>query len=114
MFANSKSNPHPFHVKSSWQPLPQPSVALENYLQRTKLEIANLVFSDTKDNLTAKQKQTFKALNANSDINLKKADKGTTTVVIDTANKEGYEQVSLTIRKFYKPLEEPIVSQTAA
>ena len=101
-------------MKSSWQPLPQPSVALENYLQRTKLEIANLVFSDTKDNLTAKQKQTFKALNANSDINLKKADKGTTTVVIDTANKEGYEQVSLTIRKFYKPLEEPIVSQTAA
>ena len=113
MFAKSKSNPHPFHVKSSWQPPPQQSVALENYLERTKLEIASLVFSDTKDNLTAKQRQTLKALNANSDINLKKADKGTTTVVMDTTNKiqEGYEQVSN--EKFYKLLNEPIVSQTA-
>ena len=112
-FAKSKSNPHPFHVKSSWQPPPQQSVALENYLERTKLEIASLVFSDTKNNLTAKQRQTLKALNANSDINLKKADKGTTTVVMDTTNKiqEGYEQVSN--EKFYKPLNEPIVSQTA-
>ena len=42
MFANSKSNPLPFHVKSSWQPPPQP-VVLENYLEGTKLEIANLV-----------------------------------------------------------------------
>jgi len=44
-------------------------VALENYLQRTKLEIANLVFSDTKDNLTAKQRQTFKANNNNDNNN---------------------------------------------
>ena len=60
-----------------------------------------------------KQRQTLKALNANSDINLKKADKGTTTVVMDTTNKiqEGYEQVCN--EKFYKPLKEPIVSQTA-
>ena len=113
LFAKSKSNPHTFHVKSSWQPPPQQSVVLEYYLERTKLEIASLVFSDTKDNLTAKQRQTLKALNANSDINLKKADKGTTIVVMDTTNKiqEGYEEVSN--KKFYKPLEEPIVSQTA-
>ena len=30
IFANSKSDPHPFHVKSKWQPPQPPSVALEN------------------------------------------------------------------------------------
>ena len=45
MFANSKSNPHAFHVISNWPPPHQQSVALENYLERTKLEIANIVFS---------------------------------------------------------------------
>ena len=55
MFVNSKSNPHPFHVKSSWQPPPQQLVTLENYLERTKLEIANLAFSDTKETKTHAQ-----------------------------------------------------------
>ena len=55
-----------------------------------------------------------KRLKLNSEINFKKADKGTTTVVMDTTHKieEDLEQVSS--EKFYKPLEEPIVSQTAA
>ena len=50
-----------------------------------------LVFSDTKDNLTAKQRPMLKALDNKSEINLKKADRGTT--VKDTTNKiqEGYE-----------------------
>jgi len=75
IFANSKNKPHPFHVKSSWQPPPQPSVALECYLERTKHEIASVVFSDTKDNLTAKQSQTLNTLHANKRVNLKQADK---------------------------------------
>ena len=45
IFANSKSKPHPFHVRSTWQPPPKPSVALESYLERTKYEIANLLLS---------------------------------------------------------------------
>ena len=44
IFANSKSKSHPFHVKSNWQPLPQPSVDLESYLERTKYEIASITF----------------------------------------------------------------------
>ena len=114
IFADSKSNLHPFYVRSNWQPPPQPSVALENYLEQTKLEIANITFTDVKDNLSAKERQALKTLNNNSELNLKKADKGTTTVVMDTPQKieEGFEQVSND--KFYKPLEEPIVSQTAA
>ena len=56
IFANSKSKPYPFHVKSSWQPPPRPSGVLESYLKHTKHGIASVVFSDTKDNLTAKQR----------------------------------------------------------
>ena len=86
-FADSKSNPHPFYVRSNWQPPPQPSVALKNYLELTKLEIAKITFTDVKDNLTANQRLALKTLKTNSEINLKKADKGTTTVVMDTTQK---------------------------
>jgi len=110
IFANSKSKPYPFHVKSSWQPPPRPSRVLESYLERTKHGIASVVFSDTKDNLTAKQRQTLNTLRANKRVNLKQANKGTTTVVMDTLDKikEGNEQVSN--EKFCIPLSEPIVS----
>ena len=89
-------------------------MALENYLELTKLEIANIAFTDVKDNLTANQRLALKTLKTNSEINLKKANKGTTSDNMDTTQKieEGLEQVSN--KKFYKPLEEPIVSQTAA
>ena len=41
-FAYFKSNLHPFYIRSNGQPPPQPSVALKNYLELTKLEIANM------------------------------------------------------------------------
>lgn len=112
-FANSTSKPHPFHVKSTWQPPLQPSVALESYLERTKFEIASIVFHNTEDNLTAKQRQALNTLRANKRVNLKKADKGSTTVVMDTFDKikEGKEQVS--DQNFYTPLAQPMVSSTA-
>ena len=79
IFANSKSKPHPFHVKSNWQPPTQPSVALESYLEGTKYEIASITFSSVRDNLSAKQRQALKTLRTNSEVSLQKADKGTTT-----------------------------------
>ena len=60
IFANSKSDPLRFHVKSKWQPPPPPSVALENYLERTKIEIASITFSKGRDNPRAKLWQAFK------------------------------------------------------
>ena len=111
-FADStcKSNLHPFCVRSTWQPKPQPSVAQENYLEQTKLEIANITFTDVKDNLSASQRRALKTLKSNSEINLKKANKGTTcTTVIMEKIEEGLEQVS--DEKFYKPLEEPIAAK---
>ena len=44
--------------------------------------------------------------------NLKKADKGTTTVIMDTGQKmQGSQQLS--DDKFYKPLASPIVQETS-
>ena len=89
-------------------------MALESYLEHTKFEIAFITFSNEKDNPSAQQREALKTLSTNKEINLKNADKGTTTVIMDTAQKiqEGLEQVSN--ENFYKPLETPMVSSTAA
>ena len=114
MFAKKrKTSAHPFHVKSTWQPPVQNSIALENYFEETKLEIACAIFRPQIDNISAYERNAISALKRNSKINLKKADKGTTTVILDTAHKidEGLQQLSND--KFYKPLSSPIVQGTA-
>ena len=81
-----KTSAHPFHVKSTWQPPVKNSVALENYLEETKqLEIASAIFRPQFDNISENERNAISALKRNSKINLKKADKGTTTVTLDTA-----------------------------
>ena len=86
MFADKrKTSAHPFHVKSTWQPPVQNSVALENYLEETNLELASTVFHPQVDNISANERNAICLLKRNSKINLKKGDKGTTTVILDTA-----------------------------
>jgi len=83
-------------------------------LEETKLEIArSAVFRPRFDNISANERNAISALKRNSKINLKKADKGTTTVILDTAQKidEGLQQ--LCNDKFFKPLSSPIVHNTA-
>ena len=75
------------HVKSNWQPPPHPSVALETYLEETKLEIASTVFYPQLDNISAGERAAINALKENSGLNLKKADKGTTLVILNTTQK---------------------------
>ena len=105
IFANSKNKPLPFHNKSTWQPPPQPPVALESYLESAKYETASITFCSVGDNLSARQRQALKPLRTNREVKRKKADKlGTTTVIMDTTQKiqEGRQQVSN--ENFYKPL----------
>ena len=91
-----KTSAHPFHVKSTWQPPVQNSVAPENYLEETKLEIASAIFRPQFDNISANERNAISALKRNNKINLKKVDKGTTTIILDTAQKidEGLQQLS--------------------
>ena len=49
------------------------------------------------DNISANERNALNALKRNSKINLIKADKGTTTVILDNAQKldEGLQQVTI-------------------
>ena len=67
---------HPFHVKSTWQPPIQNSVAVECYLEETKLVLASAVFHAPLDNISANERKAIGSLKRNSEINLKKADTG--------------------------------------
>jgi len=45
------SEPHPFHVKSTWEPPIQRSLALESYLEEVKSELADLKLTKSRNNL---------------------------------------------------------------
>ena len=50
IFHGKNEEPHPFHVKSNWEPPVQPSVPLESYLERVKFQLAEIQISKPKDN----------------------------------------------------------------
>ena len=77
MFTNKrKTLAHPFHVKSTWQPPIQNSVTLERYLEETKLELPSTIFHVPLDNISVNERKAIGSFKHNSEINLKKADKG--------------------------------------
>ena len=100
---------HPFHVKSDWEPPVQPSVALETYLEVVKLQLANIKTITPRNNLPKREQHAIKQLKQNPDINIKRADKGSSIVVLKI--KEGQKQ--LDDRENYKPLETPMVEETS-
>jgi hypothetical protein len=70
MFADKcKASAHPFHVKSTWQPPVQNSVALENYLEHTKLKLASAVFCPQIDNISENERNAISALKRDEHIN---------------------------------------------
>jgi len=54
----------------------------------------------------------LKALKGDEQINLKKADKGTNTVVMTKEDKLNEGQIQLDVREHYRPLESPMVEET--
>ena len=71
MFADKrKTLAHPFHVKSTWQPPIQNSVALERYLDKTKLELVSTVSHAPLDNISANERNAIGSLKRNSEISL--------------------------------------------
>ena len=87
IFNSQNKEPHPFHVKSNWEPPIQPSVALETYLEEVKTQLAEVKIITLKNNLPFKERQAIKELKQNTNINVKKANKGTTTVIMKTEDK---------------------------
>ena len=112
MFHGKNKEPHPFHVKSNCTPPIQPSVALESYLEHVKVAISEINIEKPKHNLSRNQHAAVKELKNNVAINLKRADKGSTTVILNKTDKIQEAKVQLNNRDHYIPLEEPMVSQT--
>jgi len=54
----------------------------------------------------------LKALKNNNEINLKKADKGATTVVLSKQDKINECQIQLNNKDHYMPLEQPMLVET--
>ena len=75
-FHRINKEPHPFHVKSDWDPPVQPSVALETFLEEVKFELASIKLNRPKDNLTQGERNALKELLRDKNTVLKKADKG--------------------------------------
>ena len=112
-FFGEDKEPHPFHVKSNWIPPVQKSVALESYLEEVKVQLAEIQLTKPKDNLLNTERKALKTLRENPNINLKKADKGTRTVVLNTVDKIREGQIQLDNPVHYQPLERPMVVETS-
>ena len=113
MFHGQNKEPHPFHMKSNWEPPIQPSVALETYLEEVKTQLAEVKILKTRNNLHHRERQAIKELEQNTNINVKKADKGTTTVIMNKEDKILEGQVLLDQRENYEPLPLPMVTETS-
>lgn len=112
IFHNKDSEEHPFHVKSNWQPPVQQSVTLEIYLEEVREQLAEIDLIKPRNNLDFKERAALRELRSNSEIIIKKADKGTTTVIMNKTDKIQEGQVQLDDRKNYMPLETPMVQET--
>ena len=113
IYHGENNEPHPFHVKSGWIPPVQHSVALESYLEETRVLLAEVQLSKPKNNLSHNEQRELKMLRENTEINPKKADKGTRTVVLNTADKILEGQVQLDNFEHYRPLLRPMVKDTS-
>ena len=112
IFQGENNKPHPYHVKSTWEPPIQQSVALESYLEEVKIELAEIEIKKPKNNLPPAERGVLRALKRDTEINLKKADKGTTTVVMNTQDKIKEGQTLLDNKDNCRPLASPMVTET--
>ena len=110
IFHGNDKEPYPFDVKSDWDPPVQPSVVLETFLEEVKFDLANIKLNRQKDNLSLGERSALKELSHDKNIVLKKADKGTTTVIMNRKDKLNEGQVQLDDIHNYRPLDKPIDS----
>lgn len=112
IFHSTESEQHPFHIKSNWEPPVQQSVALETFLEKVRVQLAEIELIKPRNNLPFKERKALRELRSNSEIIIKKTDKGTATVIMNKTDKIQEGQVQLDDRKNYMPLETPMVQET--
>ena len=111
IYHGEDNNIHPFYVNSNWEPPVQQSVALESYmyLEEIKMQLAQTPITKPKHNLPLNERKAIRELKNYSEINVKKADKGTTIVIMNKRDKTQKGQILLDDRNNYTLLEEPMV-----
>ena len=87
IFREEDKKTHPCHVKSAWLTPIQKSVALESYLEEVKSDLLEIEITKPKDHLLPVERKALRTLKRDSEINLKKADKGTAAVVMNKRDK---------------------------
>ena len=73
------------------------STVSSSYLEKVKVKLAETPLVKPKNNLPPSKQRALKELINKKEIILKKADKGTTTVVINRENKNNEGQIQITI-----------------
>ena len=86
------------------------SITLESYLESVKTKLADIKINKPNNNLSRNEMAALKELKNNSAINLKKADKGTTAVIMNRSNK--MQEAEVQLREHYKPLQARMVKTT--
>ena len=115
IFSHSESKPiHPFYMKTNRDADPVTSTKLESFLDNVHTDIAHLRFRRIRDNLCPEERNALETLATHKEIILKKADKGSTTVLMNRAGKvrEGLDLLNNPLH--YATLSEPIVESTHA
>ena len=88
-------------------------MALESSLEEVKLELADMELHRPKDNLSHNERHALKELSRDKNILLKKADKRTSTIVMNREDKIKEGQVQLNDRNKYRPLDKAMIEFTA-
>ena len=78
-------------------------MALETFLEEVKFELANIPIKRPKDNLSPGKRRALHNLLGDKTIIVKKADKGTTTVIMSRARKIKEGQILLHDLDNYRP-----------
>ena len=86
---------------------------MESYLERVKFQLEKIQISKPKNNLPPSERKALKDLKNNTEINIKKADKGTTSVFKILADKKTEGQIQLDNIEHYRPLDESMVEETS-
>ena len=62
IFHDKNNKPQPFHVKSTWEPLTQQSIALKAIQKRLKSQLTEIGITNPKNNMPPAERDAFKAL----------------------------------------------------
>ena len=76
------------------------------------MSLTEINLTKPKNNLPAGERVALDNLRSDKQINLKKAGKGTSTVVMNREDKINEGQVQLSVIEHYRPLETPMVEET--